>query len=71
MVPLAPTCLYVVCKPGIRLNCGICPAELLHSISGMAQAHIDTPLIAKGNSEIPSYVDGATHYHGTPALMTD
>ena len=52
-------------------NCGIGPAELLHSISGMAQAHIDTPLIAKGNCGIPSYVDGATHYHGTPALMAD
>ena len=52
-------------------NCGIGPAELLHSISGMAQAHIDTPLIAKGNCGIPSYVDGAIHYHGTPALMAD
>ena len=29
-------------------NCGIGPAELLHSISGMAQADIDTPLIARG-----------------------
>lgn len=52
-------------------NCGIGPAELLHSISGMAQADIDTPLIAKGNCGIPSYVDGAIHYHGTPALMAD
>ena len=52
-------------------NFGIGPAELLHSISGMAQAHIDTPLIAKGNCGIPSYVDGATHYHGTPAWMAD
>ena len=52
-------------------NCGIGPAELLHSIAGMGQARIDTPLIAKGNCGIPSYVEGAIHYHGTPALMAD
>ena len=50
-------------------NCGIGPEELLHSIAGMRQAHIDTPLIAKGNCGIPSYVKGAIHYHGTPASM--
>ena len=42
-------------------NCGIGRAELLHSISGMAQAHIDTALIAKGNCGIPSYVGGSIH----------
>ena len=52
-------------------DCGIGPAELLHSIYGLAQAHIDTPLIAKGNCGTPSFVDCATQNHGTPALMAD
>ena len=42
-------------------NCCIGSAELLHSISGMAQAHIDTPLIAGGNCGISSYMGGAIH----------
>jgi len=50
-------------------NCGIGPAELLHSISGMRGAAGETPLIAKGNCGIPAYVDGAIHYHGTPEFM--
>ncbi len=52
-------------------NCGIGFAKLLHSIAGMGQSHIDTPLIAKGNCGTSSYVEGAIHYHGTPALMAD
>jgi len=52
-------------------NCGIGPAELLHSISGMRDAAGSVPLIAKGNCGIPSYVDGAIHYHGTPELMAE
>ena len=35
-------------------NCAIGSAELLHSIAGMGQAHIDNPLIAKGNCGAPS-----------------
>ena len=42
-------------------NCCTGSAELLHSISGMAQAHIDTPLIAGGNCGISSYMGGAIH----------
>ena len=42
-------------------NCCIGSAELLHSISGMAQAHVDTPLIAGGNCGISSYMGGAIH----------
>lgn len=51
-------------------NCGIGPAELMHSISHMQQdSTIDTPLVAKGNCGIPEYVDGHIHYHGSPELM--
>ncbi len=52
-------------------NSGIGPAELLQSIAGMGQANIDTPLIAKGNCGIPSYVEGAIHCHSMPPLMAD
>lgn len=52
-------------------NCGIGPAELLHSVDNMRKSGLDTPLIAKGNCGIPAYVDGAIHYHGTPELMGD
>ena len=55
----------------IGANCGIGPAELLHSVSGMMAAHGTTPVIAKGNCGIPSYQEGAIHYHGTPELMAD
>ena len=55
----------------LAANCGIGSAKLLHSIVGMGQAHIDTPLIVKGNCGTPSYVEGAIHYHITPALMAD
>ena len=52
----------------VGANCGIGPAELLHSVRGMLPA-TDMPLIAKGNCGIPSYVEGEIHYHGTPELM--
>ena len=52
-------------------NCGIGPAELLHSVAGMRETAGGVPLIAKGNCGIPAYVDGAIHYHGTPELMAD
>jgi len=55
----------------IGANCGIGPAELLHSISGILAHSGDVPVVAKGNCGIPAYVEGAIHYHGTPELMAD
>jgi len=52
----------------VGANCGIGPAELLHSVREMLPA-TDMPVIAKGNCGIPSYVEGEIHYHGTPELM--
>ena len=52
----------------IGANCGIGPAELLHSVSTIL-VDAKVPVIAKGNCGIPAYVDGAIHYHGTPELM--
>ena len=54
----------------VGANCGIGPAELLHSVREMLPV-VDRPVIAKGNCGIPAYVDGGIHYHGTPALMAD
>lgn len=54
----------------VGANCGIGPAELLHSVQGILP-HANVPVIAKGNCGIPAYVDGAIHYHGTPELMGD
>ena len=54
----------------VGANCGIGPAELLHSVQGILP-HASVPVIAKGNCGIPAYVDGAIHYHGTPELMAD
>ena len=51
-------------------NCGIGPAELLHSVSEIITT-ASVPVIAKGNCGIPAYLDGAIHYHGTPELMAD
>ena len=50
-------------------NCGVGPAELMDSTRGMLATGIDIPVIAKGNCGIPQYVDGAIHFHGSPALM--
>ena len=52
----------------IGANCGIGPAELLHSVSKIL-VDAKVPVIAKGNCAIPAYVEGAIHYHGTPELM--
>ena len=54
----------------VGANCGIGPAELLHSVSEIITT-ASVPLIAKGNCGIPAYLDGAIHYHGTPELMAD
>ena len=53
----------------IGANCGIGPAELLHSVRAILTQADDIPVVAKGNCGIPAYVDGAIHYHGTPELM--
>lgn len=52
-------------------NCGIGPAELMHSMTGMSAVALaaDMPMVAKGNCGIPAFVEGAIHYHGTPELM--
>ena len=55
----------------IGANCGIGPAELLHSIRGILTASNSLPVVAKGNCGVPSYVEGAIHYHGTPELMAE
>ena len=55
----------------IGANCGIGPAELLHSVQGILAQVDDIPVVAKGNCGIPAYVDGAIHYHGTPELMAE
>jgi methionine synthase I (cobalamin-dependent) len=52
-------------------NCGIGPAELMHSVQGILGQAAGVPVVAKGNCGIPAYVDGAIHYHGTPALMAE
>jgi 5-methyltetrahydrofolate--homocysteine methyltransferase len=54
----------------VGANCGIGPAELLHSVSEIITT-ASVPVIAKGNCGIPAYLDGAIHYHGTPELMAD
>ena len=55
----------------IGANCGIGPAELMHSVQGILAHANDIPVVAKGNCGIPAYVDGAIHYHGTPELMAE
>ena len=55
----------------IGANCGIGPAELLHSVSGILWQSGDLPVVAKVNCGIPAYVAGAIHHHGTPELMAD
>ena len=55
----------------IGANCGIGPAELLHSVRGILAVSENLPVVAKGNCGIPAYVEGAIHYHGTPELMAE
>ncbi|MBM3571454.1 MAG: betaine--homocysteine S-methyltransferase [Alphaproteobacteria bacterium] len=59
----------------IGANCGVGPAELLHSVLGLTDDGLapfapGQPLIvAKGNCGVPQYLDGQIHYQGTPELM--
>ena len=55
----------------VGANCGIGPAELLHSVRGILTESGSLPVVAKGNCGIPAYVEGAIHYHGTPELMAE
>ena len=55
----------------IGANCGIGPAELLHSVAGILVQSGDVPVVDKGNCGIPAFVEGAIHYHETPELMAD
>ena len=55
----------------IGANCGIGPAELLHSVRGIIAVSASLPVVAKGNCGIPAYIEGAIHYHGTPELMAE
>ena len=50
-------------------NCGVGPAELMHSTLELLAAKPAIPVVVKGNCGIPEYVDGAIHYHGSPQLM--
>lgn len=50
-------------------NCGVGPAELMHSTQELLAVKSSIPVAAKGNCGIPEYVDGAIHYHGSPELM--
>ena len=52
-------------------NCGIGPAELIHSISHFSGSAKDKFIIAKGNCGIPVYDEGEISYKGTPELMAD
>lgn len=55
---------------GFGANCGVGPAELLHSLLGIgAAAPEGAVLVAKGNCGIPQYAEGKIHYGGTPELM--
>ena len=52
-------------------NCGVGASDLLRTVLGFVAAGAERPIIAKGNAGIPKYVDGHSHYDGTPALMAD
>lgn len=52
-------------------NCGVGASDLLRTVLGFTEAAPDAVVIAKANAGIPSYVDGAIVYSGTPELMAD
>ncbi|MEO1613986.1 MAG: homocysteine S-methyltransferase family protein, partial [Pseudomonadota bacterium] len=43
----------------------------LRTVMGLTETAPDAVVIAKANAGIPSYVDGAIVYSGTPELMAD
>ena len=55
---------------GFGANCGIGPAQLLHSILSFRQVRdSDDIIVAKGNCGVPEFVDGAIRYSGSPEIM--
>ncbi|MEL7464493.1 MAG: betaine--homocysteine S-methyltransferase [Pseudomonadota bacterium] len=60
-------------KPPIAFgaNCGVGASDLLRTVMGLTETAPDAVVIAKANAGIPSYVDGAIVYSGTPELMAD
>ena len=73
MMGITPTD-FVRCAEELDLsvmgsNCGVGPAELMHSTQELLAARSAIPVAAKGNCGIPEYVNGAIHYHGSPELM--
>ena len=53
----------------IGINCGIGPAELLHSVQGILPQANGIQNVAKGNCGTPAYIDGTIHYQCTPELL--
>jgi 5-methyltetrahydrofolate--homocysteine methyltransferase len=55
---------------GFGANCGIGPAQLLHTVLAFRNARDENDIIiAKGNCGIPEYVEGAIRYSGSPEIM--
>ena len=58
---------------GFGANCGIGPAQLLDSVTGLANvASPEDVIVAKGNCGTPTMgADMLPHYNGTPEIMAD
>jgi 5-methyltetrahydrofolate--homocysteine methyltransferase len=57
---------------GFGANCGIGPAQLLHSILSFRRSRDENDIIiAKGNCGVPEYVEGAIKYSGSPEVMAN
>ncbi|HEX2525980.1 MAG TPA: betaine--homocysteine S-methyltransferase [Geminicoccus sp.] len=57
---------------GFGANCGIGPAQLLHSILSFRKSRdANDIIVAKGNCGVPEYVDGAIKYSGSPEVMAN
>lgn len=55
---------------GFGANCGIGPAQLLHTVLGFRNVRDgDDLIVAKGNCGVPEFVDGAIRYSGSPEIM--
>ncbi len=55
---------------GFGANCGIGPAQLLHTVLSFRSVRDENDIIvAKGNCGVPEYVEGAIRYSGSPEIM--
>ena len=55
---------------GFGANCGIGPAQLLHSLLSFRTVRdTDDIIVAKGNCGVPEYRDGKIHYSGSVEIM--